>query len=147
MPDYSLLQRRAGSPSQLQHHMVYHHTSTPNTNDPFLDATAEEDENSPTAPLDDNIWLEDPVPDRHVCIHEQPQSHYQCSYPHPYSLDLLHSAPEDARAPYYEMMDLSDILNFQDVMTTTSDEDIPYLADILGLPNVDYGLDKHFLAP
>ena len=40
--------------------------------------------------------------------------------------------PEDAPAPYYETMDLSDILDIQDVMTTTSDEDIPDLDDILG---------------
>ena len=53
--------------------------------------------------------------------------------PYPYSLDLLHSAPEDALAPYYEMMDLSNILNLQDVMTITSYEDIPDLEDSFGL--------------
>ena len=31
------------------------------------------------------------------------------------------------------MMDLSDIFNIQDVMTTTSDEDIPDLEDIFKL--------------
>ena len=87
--------------------MDSHHTSTPCTDDPFQDATAEED--FPTAPIDDDIWLEDPVPDRHLYIHEQSQPHYQCSYPCPYSLDLPHFAPEDAPASYYEMMDLSDI--------------------------------------
>ena len=30
------------------------------------------------------------------------------------------------------MMDLSDISDFQDVMTTTSDEDIPDLDDVFG---------------
>ena len=58
--DSSPLQGRAGSPSQLQHHMVYDCTSTPSTNDPYLDATAEE-ENFPTPPLDDDIWLKDPA--------------------------------------------------------------------------------------
>ena len=100
--------------------------------DTFWDATAEE-EDFPTALLDDYIWLEDPVPDRHICIHELSQPHYQCSYPCPYSFDLPHSSPEDMPAPYYEMMDLSDILNLQDVMTTTSDEDIPDLEDIFRL--------------
>ena len=75
----------------------------------------------------------DPVPDRHLCIHEQSQPHYQCSYPGPYSLDLLHFTLEDAHIPYYEMIDLSDIWDLQDVMTTTSDEDIPDLEDIFGL--------------
>ena len=54
--------------------MDCHFTSTPSTNDSFQDATAEE-EDFPTAPLDDDIWLEDPVPDRHLCIHEQSQLH------------------------------------------------------------------------
>ena len=87
----------------------------------------------PTAPLDADVWLGDPVPVRYLWIHKESQPHYQCPYPSPYSLDPLHSAPEDAQAPYYEMMDLSDILNFQDVMTATSDEDIPDLDDILEL--------------
>ena len=97
-----------------------------------MTATAEE-EDFPTAPLDDDIWLEDSVPDRHLCIHEQSQPHYQCSYPCPYNLDLLHSAPEDAPGPYYEMMDFSDIWDLQDMMTPTSDEEIPDLEDIFRL--------------
>ena len=131
-PDNSPLQGRAEPPSPLQHHMDCHYTSTSSTDDSFQDATAEE-EDFPTAPLDDDIWLEDQVPDRHLCIHEQSQPHYQCSYPCPYSLDLPHSTPEDTPASHYEMMDLSDISDCQDVMTTISDEDIPDLEDILGL--------------
>ena len=42
---------------------------------PSQDATGEED--FPTSPLDDAIWLEDPVPDRHLCIHGQSQLHFQ----------------------------------------------------------------------
>ena len=112
--------------------MGSHHTCSPCTDDSFLDATAEE-EDFPTALIDDNIWLEDPVPDRYLYIHEQSQPHYDCSYPCPYSLDLPHSTPNDAPAPYYEMMDLNSISNLQDVMTTTSDEDIPDLEDIFRL--------------
>ena len=48
-------------------------------------------------------------------------------------MDLPHSAPEDAPAPCYEIMDLSNISDFQDMMTATSDEDIPDLEDIFGL--------------
>ena len=87
----------------------------------------------PTAPLDDDIELEDPVPDRHLCIHEQTQPHFLCSYPCQYSLDLLPSTPEDAPTSFYETMDLSDISDLQDVITTTSDEEIPALEDIFGL--------------
>ena len=121
---HSLLWGRADIPSTLQHHMDYHFTSTSSADDSFQDATAEEEAKSPTAPLDDDIWLEDSVPDRHLHIHEQSHPYYQCSYPCPYSLDLPHSAPEDAPGPYYEIINLSDILDFQDVMTTTNDKDI-----------------------
>ena len=37
---------------------------------------------------------------------------------------------EDTPAQYYEMMDLSDISDFPDVLTATSDEDIPDLDDV-----------------
>ena len=50
--------------------MDYHHTCTTSTDDSFQDATAAE-EDFPTASLDDDIWLEDPVPDRHLCFHKQ----------------------------------------------------------------------------
>ena len=127
MPDDNPFQGRVEPSPHLQHHMDTHNTDTLWPDDSFQDTIAEDEEDFPTAPLDDDIWLEDPVPDRHLCIHEQSQPHDQCPYPCPYSLDLLHSALEDAPAPYYVMMDLSDISDLQDVMTTTSDEDIPDL--------------------
>ena len=46
--------------------------STLGADDSFQDTTAAE-ENFPTAPLDDDIWLKDSFPDRHLCIHEQSQ--------------------------------------------------------------------------
>ena len=130
-PQISPLHGRAEPPSPVQHHMNYHYTSIPSTDDSFQDPTAEEDFS--TAPLDDTIWLEDPIPDRHLWIHEQSQPHFQCSYPCPYCLDLRHSSPEGAPVPYFKMKDLSDIWDLQDVMTTTSDEGIPDLEDIFGL--------------
>ena len=53
--------------------MVCHYTS-----DSFQDVTNEEEEDFPTASLDDAVWLEEPVPDRHFCIHEQSQPHDLC---------------------------------------------------------------------
>ena len=128
--DSSQLHGRAELSSPVQQHMVYHHTD-----DSFQDATneREEEEDFPTAPLDDDIWLEEPVQDMHFCIDEESQPHDQCSYPCPYNLDQLHSTPEDAPTPQYKMMDLSDIFDFQDVMTTASDEDIPDPGDVFGL--------------
>ena len=50
-----------------------------------LPSIAEEDEDDaeesfPTASLDDNIWMEEPIPDQHLCIHENSQ-HDLCPYP------------------------------------------------------------------
>ena len=72
--------------------------------------------------------MEEPVPDRHLCIHEDSQLHL-CPYPCPYSLDQLHLAPDYAM----QYMDLSDIFNFPDVITTANDKDIPNLEDVLQL--------------
>ena len=75
-PDNSPLHGKAEPPSLVQHHVDYHHTYMLETDDSFQDATAAEEEDFPTAPLDEDIWLEDPVPDRHLCIHELSQPHY-----------------------------------------------------------------------
>ena len=41
-----------------------------------LPSIAEEDKDDteeyfPTVSLDDNVWMEEPVPERHLCIHEK----------------------------------------------------------------------------
>ena len=52
------------------------------------------EEHFPTASLND-VWMEEPVPERHLCIHENSQ-HDLCPYPCPYSLTQLHLTPNDA---------------------------------------------------
>ena len=51
------------------------------TDDYFQDVPSEEEEHFPTAQLDDDVWMDEPVPDRYLCIHEQSQPHDLCSYP------------------------------------------------------------------
>ena len=80
-----------------------------------LPSIAEENEDDKeehflTASLDDNIWMEEPVPERHLCFHENSQ-HDLCPYPCPYSLNPLHLAQEDV--PQY--VDLSEIFKFPNV--------------------------------
>ena len=58
------------------------------------------------------------IPDRHLCIHEHSLTNGLCPY-----LDYQVSS-------YYDTLDLSDIFKFEDLMTTSSDEDIPALDDI-----------------
>ena len=84
------------------------------------------EEDFQTVALDDNHWITDPVPDRHLCIHEHSLPHLLCSYPCPYSSN---SAPTS----YHEMLDLSDISDFEDVMTISSYKDLPALDDVFGL--------------
>ena len=98
-----------------------------------LPSIAEEDEDDteehfPTVSLDHDVWMEEPVPERHMSIHENSQ-HDLCPYPCPYSLNPLYLTPEDA--PKY--IDLDDIFEFPDVIVSASNDDVPSLEDILGL--------------
>ena len=57
--------------------MDYQQPPMPDTDNSFQDVTDEEEEEAfPTVMLDDDIWLEDPVPDGHLCIHEKSQPHF-----------------------------------------------------------------------
>ena len=82
----------------------------------------EDDENFPTVPLGDTHWDMEEIPDRHLCIHEHSLPHGLCPYPCPYS--------DYQASSYYDTLDLSDISKFEDLMTTSSDEDIPALDDV-----------------
>ena len=86
----------------------------------------EEEEDFQTVALDDEHWITEPVPDRHLCINEHLQLHSLCPYPFPCSTD---SAPTS----YQDTLDLSDISDFEDMMTNSSDEDIPALEDLFGI--------------
>ena len=73
-------------------------------------------------PLDGKHWTTKKVADRTLCIHEQALLHGLCPYPSPYANYLLPS--------YTDIMDLSDISNFEDIMIMSSNEDIPALEDV-----------------
>ena len=88
-----------------------------------LEAEEEEEEKDfQTVPLDDEHWDMEEITDRHLCIHEHSLPHGLCQYPCPYSNDQVSS--------YYDTLDLSDISRFEDLMTTSSNEDIPALEDV-----------------
>ena len=82
----------------------------------------EEEENFQTVPLDDEHWDMEEIPDRQLCIHEHSLPHRLCPHPCPY-LDYQVSS-------YYTTLNLSDIYDFEDLMATSSNEDIPALNDI-----------------
>ena len=87
-----------------------------------LEEEEEEEEDFPTVPLNDEHWDVEEIPDRHLCIHEHSLLHGLCPYPCPYS--------DYQTSSYYDTLDLSDISEFEDLMTTSNDEDIPALKDI-----------------
>ena len=78
---------READVSSSVHHNLCHYI-TPTT-DQFLteawdDDTTSFEEHFQTAPLDDDVWAEEPIPDSHLCIHERPDKlKHQCSYPCP----------------------------------------------------------------
>ena len=82
----------------------------------------EEEEDFQTVPLNDEHWDMEEIPDRHLCIHEHSLPNGLCPYPCPY-LDYQASS-------YYDTLDLSDISEFEDLMTTSTNEDNPALDDI-----------------
>ena len=90
----------------------------------------EEEEDFQTVPLNDEHWDMKEIPDRHLCIHEHSLQNRLCPYPCPYS-DYQASSK-------YDTLDLSAISEFEDQMTTSSDEDIPTLND-MGYWTKDYG--------
>ena len=126
--------------SSLLHHNLCHHI-TP-AMDQFLTEAWDEDttsfeEHFPTVPLDDDVWAEEPIADRDLCINKIPDElNHQCSYPCPYdsttfSMDLLQSTPQNEAVFNYKQMDFSDISpDLPDIMMMMSDANITGLADV-----------------
>ena len=84
-----------------------------------LEEEEDEEEDFKTISLDDECWTTEEIPDRPLCIHEHPLPHGLCLYLCPYQDYQMSS--------YIKSMDLSDISKFKDLLTTSSDEDIPAL--------------------
>ena len=82
----------------------------------------EEEEDFPTVSLDDDHWNVEEIPDRHLCIYKHSLLYGLCPYPYPY-LDYTSSS-------YYDTLDFSDISEFDDLMPTSSNEDIPVLDEV-----------------
>ena len=74
--------------------------------------------------LDDAHWTREEIPDRHLCIHEHSVPHLLCPFPCPY-VDYTSTS-------YHNALDLSDISEFEVLMTTSSNEDISALDDEIG---------------
>ena len=84
---------------------------------------SDEEEDFQTVPLDDEHWMTDIIPERTFCIHENGLPNYVCQYPCPYG--------NSDTVSYMDSLDLSDILDYEDYMMTTSDdEELPGLEEL-----------------
>ena len=94
-----------------------------------------EEDDFQTVALNDNHWTTDEIPDRHLCIHKHSPPHSMCLYPCPYM--------DYTPASYQDSLDLSDFSDLEDMMTTSSDEDVPALEDVFELWNGLWLVYKH----
>ena len=68
-------------------HLCHHITPTmdPLLTEAWDDGTTSFNEYFPTVPVDDDVWTQEQILDRHLCMHERPDKpNHQCSYPCPY---------------------------------------------------------------
>ena len=79
----------------------------------------DEEEDFQTVPLDDIHWTTEEILDRPLCIHKHLLPHGLCPYLYQYA---NYQTPS-----YIETMELSHISDFEDIMMTFSNEDIPAL--------------------
>ena len=111
------------STAPLQNHIdTLQHPSSKCTLNAYVKLEEEEDEDFQDVSLDNEHWNTEEILDRLLCIHEHSILHELCQYPCPY-LDYTSSS-------YYDTLDLSDISEFEDLMATSSNEDIPALDEV-----------------
>ena len=84
---------------------------------------SDEEEDFQTVHLDNEHWMAEIVPERTFCIHENGLPNNICQYPCPYG--------NSDTVSYMDSLDLSDILDYEDYMMTTSDdEELPGLEEV-----------------
>ena len=88
------------------------------------DLEEDKEEDFQTVTLDDDQWTTEEIPDRHLCTHEHSVPHSLCPY--------LCQYKDYTSTTYHNTLDLSDISKFEDLMTTSSDKDIPTLDNEIG---------------
>ena len=107
---------------QVQYHQdAFQQTSSPSHMSITLEEEEDMEEDFQTIPLEDEHWNMEEIPDRPLCIHEHSLPHGLFPYPYPCA---------NYQTSYYNTLDLSDTSKFEDLMTTSSDEDIPPLKDV-----------------
>ena len=96
--------------------------------DQNLDSTPElsdKEEDFHTVPIDNEHWTMDIVPERTFCMHENGLPNNVCQHPCLYG--------NSDTVSYMDSLDLSDVLDYEDYMLTTSDDE-----ELSGLEEVIY---------
>ena len=93
------------------------------TPDSTPECSEDEEEDFQMVPLDDEHWTSEKKPERTLCIHKHGLPHGLCPYPCHY---VNYQMPS-----YMDSLDLSDILDYEEYMVTSSDEDVPAFGDTL----------------
>ena len=110
----------------VQHHKdTFQQSPSKCTLHMYVTLEAEEEdmeEDFQTVPLDDEHWDMEEIPDRTLCIHKHALPHGLCPYPCPYA---NYQTPS-----YHDTLDISNNSEFEDIITTSSNEDNPPLEDI-----------------
>ena len=91
---------------------------------PVCSDSSDEEEDFQMVPLDDEHWTSKETPERTFCIHTHGFPHHLWQYPCPYE--------NHNTVSYMDSLDLSDLLDYEDFMVTSSDE------KILGMEEVPY---------
>ena len=86
------------------------------------ESSEDEEEDFQMVPLDNEHWISEETPERTLCIHEHGLPHGLCPYPCPYANYQMPS--------YMDSLDLSDILDYEDYMVTSSNEEIPGMEEM-----------------
>ena len=89
---------------------------------PVYSDSLDEEEDFPTVPLDDEHWKSEIVPERTFCIHENGLPNNVCQHPCPYG--------SNDTVSYIDSLDLNDILDYEDYMVTSSDEELPGMKEV-----------------
>ena len=89
---------------------------------PACSNSSDAEEDFPMVPLEDEHWTLEIVPERTICIHKDGLPNNLCQYPCPYGSNNTVS--------YMDTLDLSDILDYEDYMVTSSDEELPGMEEV-----------------
>ena len=109
------------TPPRPVHRCLFFSSADSYTPDSTPECSKDEEEDFQMVPLDNEDWTSKETPEKTLCVHEHGLPHKLCPYPCP---NVNYQMPS-----YIDSLDVSDILDYEDYMVTSSNEDIPAFKD------------------